>query len=173
MNVMRSLAAELQQASKQYRLCQKEFLHNLRLQEQVGEQFFSDGGGGGSSSSSGAHVSLEDAMDRGLTPAQVSELALMERQASDREKEIIHIAQSVNELANLFKELNQLVIEQGTVLDRIDYNIESSLVKIKKGVIDLEDADKQSKKALTMKCIILLAIICFLLLIVFIWKHSS
>ena len=171
---MRSLAAELQQASKQYRLCQKDFLHNLRLQEQVGEQFFSDGGGGGSGGAgASAHVSLEDAMDRGLTPAQVSELALMERQASDREKEIIHIAQSVNELANLFKELNQLVIEQGTVLDRIDYNIESSLVKIKKGVVDLEDADKQSKKALTMKCIILLAIICLLLLIVFIWKHSS
>lgn len=65
------------------------------------------------------------------------------------------------------------MIEQGTVLDRIDYNIEQSMVKIKKGVVDLESANETSKKALTMKCIALLAIICLLLLIVFIWKQSS
>jgi syntaxin 16 len=167
LNVMRSLATELNQASKQFRHCQKEYLHNLRAQEVVGQQFLSaaDGVSRG--------VSLEDACDNGLTDAQVSELALMEQQASDREREIIRIAQSVNQLATIFRELNELVIEQGTVLDRIDYNIESTLAKVQSGVKHLEDAEKQSKKALTLKCIILLAIICFMLLIVFIWRKSA
>ena len=139
---------------------------DLRAQELVGEQFLSAADG------KSRGVSLEDAVENGLTPSQEQELSLMAAQASDREREIIRIAQSVNQVAQLFTELNMLVIEQGTVLDRIDYNIEQSLTKINKGVVDLEDADKESKKALTLKCIILLAIICFLLLIVFIWKKS-
>jgi len=139
---------------------------DLRAQELVGEQFLSAADG------KSRGVSLEDAVENGLTPSQEQELSLMAAQASDREREIIRIAQSVNQVAQLFTELNMLVIEQGTVLDRIDYNIEQSLTKIKKGVVDLEDAEKESKKALTLKCIILLAIICFLLLIVFIWKKS-
>ena len=103
----------------------------------------------------------------------MAELAQIEAQSSDREKEIIKIAQSVNELATLFKELNMLVIEQGTILDRIDYNIETSLTKIRKGVVDLEDANKMSKQALTTKCLAILAIICVLLFIVFVAKVSS
>lgn len=143
----------------------------MAAQEQVGKQFsLSDDS---DASSGGRSVSLADAMDRGFTPHEIQELQLMERQANDREKEILRIAKSVNDLAVLFKELNQLVIEQGTVLDRIDYNVEQSLVKIKKGVVDLESANETSKKALTMKCIALLAIVCILLLIVFIWKQSS
>jgi len=165
-NVMRSLATELSQASKQFRLCQKEYLHSLRAQEVVGEQFLSaaDGVSRG--------VSLEDAVEHGLTAGQVAELALLEQQANSREKEIIRIAQSVNQLASLFRELNELVIEQGTVLDRIDYNVEQSLVKIQRGVADLEEAENASKKALTMKCIIILALICLLLFIVFVWRKS-
>jgi hypothetical protein len=228
---MRSLATELSQASKQFRLCQKEFLHSqfpalmfsaptrtfahgpgskrrreqqgasarsvhaaaigngfmqqlltylclflllflsppadLRAQEVVGEQFLSaaDGVSRG--------VSLEDAVDLGLTEGQAAELALMEQHSNSREKEIIRIAQSVNQLAQLFRELNELVIEQGTVLDRIDYNVEQSLVKIQRGVKDLDEAEKESKKALTMKCIVILALIVFFLLIVFIWRKSS
>jgi syntaxin 16 len=140
---------------------------DLRAQEVVGEQFLSaaDGVSRG--------VSLEDAVDLGLTEGQAAELALMEQHSNSREKEIIRIAQSVNQLAQLFRELNELVIEQGTVLDRIDYNVEQSLVKIQRGVKDLDEAEKESKKALTMKCIVILALIVFFLLIVFIWRKSS
>jgi syntaxin 16 len=35
---------------------------------------------------------------------------------------------SINGLAEVFKEINQLVIDQGTILDRIDYNIEQTNV---------------------------------------------
>lgn len=149
-----------------YRFCFSLFsLSDLRDQEKIGEQFFS--------SDTGNAVSLEDALNNGLTENQVAELAQIEAQSNDREKEIIKIAQSVNELANLFKELNMLVIEQGTVLDRIDYNIETSCQKIKKGVVDLEAANEMSKKALSTKCLVILVIIVSLLLIVFIAKASS
>ena len=42
---------------------------------------------------------------------------------NERDEEIVRIAKSIEELAAIFKELAVLVIDQGTILDRIDYNM--------------------------------------------------
>jgi len=39
-------------------------------------------------------------------------------------KEIEGLAHSMAALANLFKEMQTIVVEQGTIVDRIDFNIE-------------------------------------------------
>lgn len=100
LNVMRNLATDLQQASRQFRDCQTVYFRSMAAQEQVGKQFaLSDE----ADANNGRSVSLADAMDRGFTPHEIQELQLMERQANDREKEILRIAKSVNDLAVLFK----------------------------------------------------------------------
>ena len=48
-----------------------------------------------------------------------------------REREINDIARGIIELADIFKELQNLVIDQGTMLDRIDYNVEKMAVNVK------------------------------------------
>lgn len=40
-----------------------------------------------------------------------------------RNEEILKIVQSIHELNDLYKELNAMVILQGSLLDRIDFNI--------------------------------------------------
>ena len=50
--------------------------------------------------------------------------------------------QSINELADIFKDLAQLVVEQGSMLDRIDYNIELTAQHIEKGAENLVKAEK-------------------------------
>lgn len=169
LNVMKSLAVELQTCAKYYKQCRNDFMKNLKEQQKIGDEIFPPM----KDDNTNKPMSFEDALNNGLTPQQLNELQLLNQQASEREKEIIKVAQSINELAILFKDLNMLIVEQGTVLDRIDYNIDQSLTKIKRGVVDLEAAEKQSRKALTMKCIIILGIVLFVLLIVLIWEKSG
>ena len=44
----------------------------------------------------------------------------------ERDEEIQKIARSIQELSDIFKELAVLVIDQGTILDRIDFNMEQA-----------------------------------------------
>lgn len=56
----------------------------------------------------------------------------------ERDAEISKIAESIEELATIFKELSTLVIDQGTILDRIDYNMEEVVERTELGLQKLE-----------------------------------
>merc|ERR1712150_89853 len=74
-----------------------------------------------------------------------------------RDKEIVQIAKSIEELSAIFKELAVLVIDQGTILDRIDYNMETVVEHTKEGITQLEKAEEHQKSGRPLKCIICLS----------------
>jgi syntaxin 16 len=88
-----------------------------------------------------------------------------------RDQEIIKIAQSIEELGSIFKELAVLVIDQGTILDRIDYNMETVVESTKTGIQQLEKAERSQKNARPLRCIICLSTTIFILLVILILKH--
>ncbi len=116
-----------------------------RLRE--GASFGSILGGGGAG---GANSDR----DLGFTDEQVHELATQEEDVDERMREIQRVAKSVEDLAVLFKELATLVVDQGTILDRIDVNMETAVVHVKKGLESIQDADKLQKNARPIKCMI-------------------
>ena len=58
-----------------------------------------------------------------------------------------------------------MVFDQGTFLDRIDYNMEAVVEHTKEGIGQLEKAERHQKNARPLKCIICLSITIFILLI--------
>ena len=65
-----------------------------------------------------------------------------------------------------------LVIDQGTILDRIDYNMEAAVDHVKAGVVELVKAEEHQKNAMPFRCIILLVVLIAIMLGVLIWKHQ-
>ena len=59
-----------------------------------------------------------------------------------RDRELTEIAKSIAQLAELFKDLSALVIDQGTLLDSVEYNIEQTAVQMEEAVRELDTATK-------------------------------
>lgn len=59
-----------------------------------------------------------------------------------RDRELTEIANSIASLAELFKDLSVLVIDQGTLLDSIEYNIEQTSVHVAEAVKELNVATR-------------------------------
>ena len=76
-----------------------------------------------------------------------------------REREIMDIAQGIIELADIFKELQAMIIDQGTMLDRIDYNVERMAVDVKAADKELKVASGYQKKGTKRRIIFLLILL--------------
>jgi syntaxin 16 len=59
-----------------------------------------------------------------------------------RDRELTEIAKSIASLAELFKDLSVLVIDQGTLLDSVEYNIEQTAVQVSEAVKELNVATR-------------------------------
>jgi syntaxin 16 len=59
-----------------------------------------------------------------------------------RDRELTEIANSIATLAELFKDLSALVIDQGTLLDSVEYNVEQTAVHLEGAVEELKVATK-------------------------------
>lgn len=98
------------------------------------------------------------------------EISDAEKQADQRLKEITDIANSIVELASMFNELSIIVSAQGEVLDRIDHNIETTVVRVDEGKENLHHAEENQKGANKWGCcaisIIMVLIVIMLIMIV-------
>lgn len=88
---------------------------------------------------------------------------------AQREREIEEIAQGIIELSDLFRDLQTMIIDQGTMLDRIDYNVERMNTEVKAADKELIIASGYQKRSIKRKIILLLLLLVaglFILLLV-------
>jgi len=83
------------------------------------------------------------------------------------------VANSVNQLASILKELAILVIDQGSLLDRIDYNMETATQRTKRATTRLAHTDKQQDQAHPAKCLVLLISVIILLTAALVYRWST
>mmetsp|Transcript_10345 Transcript_10345/g.20370 ORF Transcript_10345/g.20370 Transcript_10345/m.20370 type:complete len:292 (-) Transcript_10345:55-930(-) len=162
-NIQRQLAQQLQTLSMSFRKSQKEYMTRLKSQK----------GGGDLDDLLGADPEQPRVEVDGFTDEQAVLLELAETNVEERDQEIQKIASSINELAAIFKELAVLVIDQGTVLDRIDYNMENVVMQTDKAVEQLKKAEKYSKSTRPIKCIAILVVLILIFTIILIIKWTN
>ena len=91
-------------------------------------------------------------------------------QLQKRDEDLTILLNSVNELAQIYKDMQTLVMEQGTILDRIDYNIDIASSNITQGKKNIKKADKHMKKNCFRNVIIVLIVIIFIEAILLVFK---
>jgi len=92
---------------------------------------------------------------------------------AQREREIEDIAQGIIDLSNIFQELQTMVIDQGSMLDRIDYNVENMTTEVKAADKELKVATGYQKKSTKRKIILLLVLIVAGMFILLMLKPKS
>lgn len=83
-----------------------------------------------------------------------------------REREISKLAMGILEISTIFKEMESMVIDQGSVLDRIDYNIANTAQDLKSSDKELIKAQGYQKRTTKCKLIFLLSLVVFALFII-------
>ncbi|PIL34155.1 transporter [Ganoderma sinense ZZ0214-1] len=170
-NVQRGLAAKVQELSATFRKKQRVYMEKLQGHAIKNQDLLAAAGAVSLKGSAGMSALAED-ME---AAAQSNEGAVLRLAALDdglqtRDRELTEIAKSIAQLAELFKDLSALVIDQGTLLDSVEYNIEQTAVQMEDAVRELDTATRYQKNTGRRQCIFLLLLIIFGLIVVLIFK---
>lgn len=173
-NIQVALASRVQEVSATFRKKQSNYLNKLR---QLGG-FESPSGFGRSGTPVQNPYSdpalMESDADKSLSQSTLQQTAQKRLHNNDtaiaqREQEINDIAKGIIELSDIFRELQSMVIDQGTMLDRIDYNVERMATDVKgaeKELIVATNYQKRNTKRKILLLLLLLVIGMFVLLLV-------
>ncbi|TFK26463.1 t-SNARE [Coprinopsis marcescibilis] len=171
-NVQRGLAAKLQDISATFRKKQRVYMEKLQGQATKNQDLLVASGAITLKGSEGMSAVDDDV--RAATHTRAQSMSLVHADPSvelrARDREVTEIAKSIATLAELFKDLSVLVIDQGTLLDSVEYNIEQTSVQLEGAVTELEVATQYQKNTGRRKCIFLLLLIIFGMIIVLIFK---
>merc|ERR1719361_3048956 len=163
---MRSRATRIQELTKTFRAAQRSYLQAMKAKEQKSSRYIDN------DSISQTLPDLKNIAD-GFDAEQLQRLEQIEQNASNRTQEILNIAKSVHELATLFHELSVLVVEQGSLLDRIDYNVEQTLDNLGKAKKEIDKANVHQKRSRTALCIVVLIMLILVAAFILIIKQLA
>lgn len=96
--------------------------------------------------------------DSGFNYEQQMRVEISKERISKREQEVRMIAQQTNEIAIMVEEISEMVNDQGTLFDRIDYNIENADMATIKGVEEIRPV-VSGERSFSKRLIILLILV--------------
>ncbi|KAH1032101.1 hypothetical protein J1N35_044275 [Gossypium stocksii] len=166
-NVQRQLATDLQNLSMELRKKQSTYLKRLRQQTEGQDGVDLEMNINGNR----PYAENDDLDDMIFSEHQMAKLKQNEALTVEREREIQQVVESVNELAQIMKDLSVLVIDQGTIVDRIDYNIQNVATTVEEGLKQLQKAERTQKQGGMVMCATVLVIMCFVMLVLLILKE--
>ncbi|KYK59716.1 t-SNARE affecting a late Golgi compartment protein 2 [Drechmeria coniospora] len=177
-NIQISLATRVQDASASFRKKQSAYLKKIRDMGDMGTFAPLEKPQSGSYADPSLQESDADRYFSQSTMQAASQQRMLHSNDTtilQREREIEEIAQGIIQLSDLFRDLQAMVIDQGTMLDRIDYNVERMNEDVKGADKELNVASGYQRKTTKRKIILLLILIIvglFILLMIKPKKHD-
>ena len=199
-NIFQFQVQEVVQLTQLFRSCQRVYLERMTDATRVDPQFVitfdedllkeellldsHDFGSGSSSSSSGIRLMSDDSVffEQGTSHQHQQQQQQLQKQAQlpmvaqhnahlrERQAEMNAILKSFAELNTLFQEVNTLVVDQGSALDRIDYNIEQVEHRVELGAVSLEKAHRTITRMRKFKVILGSGLLLFVILLFIIMR---
>ncbi|CAH8273437.1 unnamed protein product [Arabidopsis lyrata] len=167
-NVQRSLATDLQNLSMELRRKQSTYLKRLQQQKEGQDEVDLEFNVNGKMS----RLDEEDELGgMGFDEHQTIKLKEGQHVSAEREREIQQVLGSVNDLAQIMKDLSALVIDQGTIVDRIDYNVQNVSTSVEEGYKQLQKAERTQREGAMVKCATILLALCFIMIVLLILKN--
>jgi len=172
-NIQISLAGRVQEASAGFRKKQSAYLKKLRGLSGMAQP--TDRASTPLYSNFNDPSLMESDADKSYSQSTLQQTSQKQLTSNDaaimqREREITDIAQGIIELADIFKELQTMIIDQGTMLDRIDYNVERMAVDVKAADKELKVASGYQRKGTKRRIIFLLILLVVGMIILLIVK---
>jgi len=141
------------------RLIQEDFLSLVDMSSLQKRGFFSDDDDKG------------DDEDEYLVSGTL-ELNLDQRYARERLREIRKIAKSIQDIKMMFIEISDMVVTQGTVLDRIDQNLVQADLHIAEGVVNLVETKTHESQSAKCWLVFLAVVVVFSIIIVIVIRNK-
>lgn len=174
-NMRTHLASKIQDFSRTFRVNEEKYMKNY--QELVGDQTkynLSDDSLAQTSQDSNSHLSND------FLQIEDNSTKVLRR----RDDEISTLLSSITELASVFKDMQTMVVEQGksmtliylrlgTILDRIDYNIDNALQNTKTANTELKKADEAMKSSCFRNSIVTLIVAIFVMSVLVLYKVTK
>jgi syntaxin 16 len=173
-NIKLNLATKIKEFTRDFRMNEEKYMKNyqelvgdptkyniMEIEDLDGDSFSK----GGKSKFSTSHNSFSSGQNDFLQTT-VKEDIIMKK----RDEEISTLLSSITELAGVFKDLQTLVQHQGTILDRIDYNIDNALEDTKKANKELVETEKMQKNSCYRNTILVLLISIFIMALLLVFK---
>lgn len=151
-NLRYILVTQFNLITKKFRANQMEYMKKVNSASSVGIRFNFD------------EVDDDDTIDffgRGYTQMQQQQLNRNTTEVQRRLEGIRQIHDSILHIATIFRQVNDMVVEQGTLIDTVEHNLENAGKEIKMGVENIEKADELHQRSSRLNSwIIGLAIAC-------------
>ncbi|CAI0377677.1 unnamed protein product [Linum tenue] len=157
-NVQRSLATDLQNLSMELRKKQSTYLKRLRQQKEGQDGVDLEMNLNGNRS----RMDDEDGLDN-----MVWHLVIFKWLELKRPR---HLQQKGRERFNR-QVRHSLVLDLGTIVDRIDYNVQNVATTVEEGLKQLQKAERTQKQGGMVMCATVLVIMCFIMLVLLILKE--
>jgi syntaxin 16 len=168
-NVQLSLVTQMSDLSKVFGDEQRKYMSEVKKQKERAKKLVSFGSQSPEEEEQERQEQMmQKYMEKGFTAEQIAALTVNEQMISERDLELQHIYSSIVDLHEVFKDLNALVIDQGTLLDRVDVNIEETkkqVTKANKELDKLNESQKKNKFLMVVLCLVATIMLLVLLII--------